>query len=496
MKTQIITLESHDDLISVRDKLSWAKTPRILLVWPKYEKVTLRLLDLKVLQRHAVSLGAQLGLVTRRANVRRDAESLAIPVFDSTAAAQKDLWPLPASKSPRTPRAPRRDLRQIRDDVYEREPAWRTSLVGRIAAFAVGVSAVLAVAGLFVPRATVTLFPESQVQSAIIPVAASESVGLVSITGSVPARKLSVTVSAEQSLATASEIAVPNSKAKGIARFSNLTENEVNIPAGTVIATESDVPIRYVTLHQTLLDPGTDQFVDIPIEALQSGSSGNVPVDQIAAVEGEIGLSISVTNPNLVSGGTDTRLVGATDADRGELREAVIGALDRDAESKLREQITDADVLLMDTFEVSQIIAETYDPPVGQGGKTLVLSMQVEYSARYVSEEDLGELSLAALNLAVPSGFQPFGIPAYRVLDEPASDASGVSRFELEVTRMLLRQTNESQVFSIARGHDPVLAAEELTTRLSLREEPEISLMPAWWPWMPLIPFNISVEAR
>src|SRR5215207_7702582 len=61
MKTQIITLESHDDLISVRDRLSWAKTPRILLVWPKYEKVTLRQVDLKILQRHASSLGAQLG---------------------------------------------------------------------------------------------------------------------------------------------------------------------------------------------------------------------------------------------------------------------------------------------------------------------------------------------------------------------------------------------------------------------------------------------------
>ena len=71
MKTQIITLESHDDLISVRDRLSWAKTPRILLVWPKYEKVTLRQVDLKVLQRHASSLGAQLGLVTRARRDRR-----------------------------------------------------------------------------------------------------------------------------------------------------------------------------------------------------------------------------------------------------------------------------------------------------------------------------------------------------------------------------------------------------------------------------------------
>src|SRR5688500_20307884 len=84
MRTQIITLESHDDLISVRDRMSWAKTPRILLVWPKYEKVTLRQVDLKVLQRHALSLGAQLGLVTRARRVRADAEALKIPVFEST----------------------------------------------------------------------------------------------------------------------------------------------------------------------------------------------------------------------------------------------------------------------------------------------------------------------------------------------------------------------------------------------------------------------------
>ncbi|MDP1545623.1 MAG: hypothetical protein Q8L87_06335, partial [Anaerolineales bacterium] len=173
MKTKIITLESHDDLISVRDKLSWAKTPRILLVWPKYEKVTLRLLDLKVLQRHADSLGAQLGLVTRRANVRRDAESLGIPVFKSTVSAQKDPWAAPAPRTQRTPPPPRRDLRAIRDDVYEKEPAWRTSLLGRVVTFTAGVTAVLALAGLFVPRAAVVLHPETRTESVVIPVSAS-----------------------------------------------------------------------------------------------------------------------------------------------------------------------------------------------------------------------------------------------------------------------------------------------------------------------------------
>ncbi len=106
MKTQIFTLEAHDDLISVRDRLSWAKTPRILLVWPKGEKISLRLLDLKVLQRHADSLGAQLGLVTRRSSVRREAESLGIPVFESTSAAQRETWPTTPPRKQRIPRQP------------------------------------------------------------------------------------------------------------------------------------------------------------------------------------------------------------------------------------------------------------------------------------------------------------------------------------------------------------------------------------------------------
>src|SRR5512146_2372941 len=92
MKTQIIALEAHDDFISVRDRMSWAKSPRILLVWPKYEKITLRAADLRILQQHAATLGAEMGVVTRRGDVRRDAERFGIPVFGSAAAAQRQAW--------------------------------------------------------------------------------------------------------------------------------------------------------------------------------------------------------------------------------------------------------------------------------------------------------------------------------------------------------------------------------------------------------------------
>src|SRR5258708_30276735 len=93
MQLQIIAFESQYALISVRDRMSWAKSPRILIVWPKYEKVKLRPVDLLILKQHARYLGADLGLVTRLASVRRDAQGFRIPIFESTAEAQRAGWP-------------------------------------------------------------------------------------------------------------------------------------------------------------------------------------------------------------------------------------------------------------------------------------------------------------------------------------------------------------------------------------------------------------------
>src|SRR5688572_6690381 len=187
MKTQIITLESHDDLISVRDRMSWAKTPRILLVWPKYEKVMLRQVDLKVLQRHALALGAQLGLVTRARRVSEDAEALRIPVFESTGQAQRVAWPKPRRRR-WARRPPKKDLRQRREEVSagpERE-AWRAHPVVRVGAFLIGVASVLVLVALFIPRAQVILQPESKMQSVVLPVIARPSVDQVFITGTIP----------------------------------------------------------------------------------------------------------------------------------------------------------------------------------------------------------------------------------------------------------------------------------------------------------------------
>src|SRR5262245_61651669 len=190
VKTQIITLESHDDIISVRDRLSWAKTPRILLVWPKFEKVTLRQVDLKILQRHALALGAQLGLVTRTRQVRADAEALGIPVFESTGEAQRVTWPQMRRRRWRR-KKPEKSLREQREHAAAGREAesWRSHAVTRIAAFSAGVLSVLVIVALFIPRAQVNLKSVTKTQTVDLTVNANPAIEAVFITGNIPARE-------------------------------------------------------------------------------------------------------------------------------------------------------------------------------------------------------------------------------------------------------------------------------------------------------------------
>lgn len=493
MKTQIITLASHDDLISVRDKLSWAKSPRVLLVWPKYEKITLRLLDLKVLQRHADSLGAQLGLVTRRLKVRRDAEALGIPVFPSASAAQKKAWPQPVPRTRRIPPPPRKDLRAVRETVYPKEAAWRTSLASRVILFALGVFSVLGLTAIFLPRAELTLFPQMQEQSLLVPVLAGMNFQEVTVTGEVPSRELTLVVGDEQSMAITGFISLPKDRSSGVVRFSNLGISEIEIPVGTVVSSVSGE--KYVTREQIFLAGGVKEFVETPVEAVLPGAQGNVQSEIVTLVEGPLALLVTVTNPEPMTGGTNIRQPGAANSDREALRSELLEEIKKKAEVRLISELKPGDVALIKTLVINEILSEEFDPAAGQPGKSLKLSMQVEFKVNYVASDDLHTLSRKMLDPALPEGFSVVGDPSFEVISE-ASGAEGASRLEVEITRDLLQQLDPLQVFSSIRGRNVDELPLHLKSAFSMRQAPEISVQPDWWPWMPLLPLNISIEAR
>jgi hypothetical protein len=493
MKTQIITLESHDDLISVRDRLSWAKTPRILLVWPKYEKIALRQVDLKVLQRHAASLGAQLGLVTRARRVRADAEALRIPVFESTGQAQRLTWPRPRSRRWAL-RPPRKDLREQRAQVAVPEEGWRVHPVTRVGAFLLGVSSVLVLVALFIPRAQVILHPQSKVQSLVLPVMAGLSVESVFITGNIPAREQRAIVEGTESVAVTGEGVTPQSKARGVVTFRNLTQQAVNIPAGTVVRTAEN--IRFATIRAGEVPAGVDQILELPVEAAESGRAGNVEAETIVVVEGRLGLSLSVVNPEPLTGGREIPSVQASDADRERAKEVLMERLEEEARAQLSRDLNAGDVLFEDTFAVSQIISEVYDPPAGAASTKLTLTMQVEFSALYASASDLSELASLALNASIPSGFRAAEASQelnLKPVTEPILNDDGFLRWTVRAERRIVQQISPVQVTQMIQGIRASQAKTLLEDNLPLNQAPDVQLSPSWWPWVPIVPFRISV---
>ncbi len=491
MKTQIITLESHDDLISVRDRMSWAKTPRILMVWPKFERVSLRQVDLKVLQRHAASLGAQLGLVTRARRVRQDAEALKIPVFESTGQAQRVAWPAPPRRR-WSPRAPRKDLRELREQAFVGEDAWRAHPAVRVGAFLAGVASVLVLVALFIPRAQVVLHPDSKMQSVVLPVVAGPSVESVFITGSIPAHEKRLIVEGSQSVVVTGQAVTPQSKARGVVTFRNLTQQAVTIPAGTVVRTVEN--IRFETSQAGEVAAGVDEVLELPVEAVESGRAGNVEAESIVVLEGRLGLSLSVTNTEPLTGGRETPSLQASDADRGRAREALMKKLESEARSRLGEETDPSDILFEDSFRVSQILSEVYDPPAGAASTRLTLTMQVEFATLYAAASDLTQLASLALNASLPSGFSssPEGLTLSAVT-KPALSTDGFTRWKVRAERRIVRQISYGQVTRLIQGISSSRARALLEEGLPLVAAPEIQLSPSWWPWVPIVPFRISV---
>jgi len=448
-----------------------------------------------VLQQHARYLGADMGLVTHVSNVRRDAEGFGIPVFDSTAAAQRDAWPARRPTSRRDERRVLAKLRPMQAEARAKEAGWRSLPAARIGFFTLGVLAVLAVAGLFLPQAEIKLTPASRQQSIILPVTASESIDSVLITGSVPAHELTFDVTGTQAATIISKLSIPQEKSKGVARFTNLTQLSVTVPAGTVIYSAGQTTVRFVTLNETHLDGKVNSFVEVPIAAVEPGEAGNLPANSIQAIEGNLGLSASVNNPAPTSGGSDRVAVAPSEDDRKRVRDVLLPLLQAKAQQQAGTETGGMDVLLANTVKMAQVLEETYDPPAGAAGTLLTLTMRVEYSAQFVNAVDLTQLAEAALNASMPAGFVPARETlTFHLSGSPVLDEAGASHFDLQVERQVLRQVDTSRANALVRGLSPEAAAHVLQSELALSEAPELHLSPSWWPWLPLIPFRISIQ--
>jgi hypothetical protein len=495
MKTQIIELDIHDDVTSVRDKMSWTKAERILLVFPPRSRILPRPLDLLLLQRHAASLGADLAIVSQDNDKRRSAEELAIPAFARVESAKRKSWVREKASQKPVRREEHPDLHQLRTETFHREPAWHSYFWFRFGFFTLAVLSILVVLSLFIPSATILLKPASGLQSLTLTIHASREVTSVSLAGTLPALLSSLTVEQSKTAQATGTVGVPDARASGLATFRNLTSTQVSIPTGTVIRTQSNPSVRFATTTDVVVAAGIDKTLDVPIQAVEAGTTGNLPADALVSFEGELGTRLAVTNSSPTKGGSDKSAPIQTTADRSNLREVLMSEILGQCGTNFHQTFTQGDVYFPDTLVVSQILSETFFPAADQSGDTLSLTLRVQCQAQYATRKDLDTLAKMALDASLPGGYSPSSTELTESpTSSPITDAGGVTSWAMQVQRRLQARLNPLMVIQSSAGRKPVDAIGQLKKSLALDEAPVIHINPYWWPWMPLIPLRITVS--
>lgn len=92
----------------------------------------------------------------------------------------------------------------------------------------------------------------------------------------------------------------PSEKSVGTVLFTGNDGTEV--PTGTEVSTNGELPIYFVTTSATTITGGT---ASAPVEAKEAGASGNVATNTVVLTTGNITGITSVTNPSAFEGGVD-----------------------------------------------------------------------------------------------------------------------------------------------------------------------------------------------
>ncbi len=66
----------------------------------------------------------------------------------------------------------------------------------------------------------------------------------------------------------------------------------------------------------------------------------------------------------------------------------------------------------------------------------------------------------------------------------------------MRAERRIVQQIQTAQVTQMVQGFGAWNAVSALEENLPLADAPVIALSPSWWPWMPIVPFRISVVTR
>jgi Baseplate J-like protein len=496
VKTQIIQLNKNDDYISVRDKMSWSQTGRILLVWPREGHVLETRLELNLVKRHANTLGAQLALVSQSSEARLIAQEIGIPVFNSLRLAQDSHWRMGKPKN--------LDLQLIETHtrreylgklIHSQSISWLKHPTTRLICFGISVLALFILAIFILPSAKLELTPTTDTQSIILSITTDPSQKTINLsTGSLPVYTQEVVVEGRDSLKTTGTVIIPDQAAIAGLRFTNSSNQKIDIPVGTVVTTLGSDPIRYITSHNNSITVEPGESVTLSAHAILPGASGNLPANSLVAIEGDLGLELTVINPSATYGGSDAPVPAPNNQDLRVLRERLHENLAKAALAEIQSKLPSEDMIISPSVKIIETLEEKYTPGVGEPGKKLDLAMRLMFQIQVVSGEVLRSLVIPIMDANLSSRYT--SIPdtlELKSLTTPTLGEDGKTQWSLQAQRKVQSVIAANQVVDKVKGLSIPLAIEILNDTFTLNGQTQITLKPRWWPRLPFLSMRIEV---
>jgi hypothetical protein len=507
---QIIEIEEHDDIHSIRDRLDTAQSKRVALVLP-WDCAALRSqVDLQVVQRYAAASGMEIAIVSPEGEIRTAAREVGLPAFRSASTAQrKQTWSRPHADDdelkPWTPsRRKRREAQRAaieRDQAdaqaRRRHPAW---IAVKIGIFVLALLVVVFAAAAIVPSAQITLVPQStRITADITVIADPEAEEVDLMTGHIPTREVTAVVREALTIPTTGKKGLPDTRATGRVVFINqLNTPPARISQGTMVRTSaSGQAVRFILMSDVEVPAGIGAQAEGQVEAVEPGTRGNVDANLINEVEGMAALAVRVTNPEPVGGGGDREVRAVDAADHETAREQIRPLLREKALAQMQAELGPGEFIIPESLS-GNILDSTFDAQPSEQADQVTLVMRVEYTAQAAKSEDANSLAFAALKAQTPPDYQliPQGMTFERGDAIPVSDAENLYQFPMRSTGFASASLDVNKAIQAITGKPLEAALESLQADLPLKKAPEITVFPKWFPALPWLIFRIQAEVN
>ncbi|MEO6888976.1 MAG: baseplate J/gp47 family protein [Ktedonobacteraceae bacterium] len=296
-------------------------------------------------------------------------------------------------------------------------------------------------------------------------------------------------------------------KARGVVNFTNKGTQQLVIPTGTIIATQSGV--QFQTTAEPLISPGSSY--PVPVEALDAGVNGNVAANTITVIPQAslakmqaTAAKVSATNPAPTGGGGvgNAAVVTQHDLDAAKTK------LDPQAQAAfttwLTQHVQPGDV------QGKPIQQETASasPAPGQVApdKTFAATLHLRATILVVRAADIQAAARARLNTDAPTQRPNYAlvpqqpITIEKIKATPARDGQSIS-LSFTATGQIAPLVNEQEIIGSLSGKPKSQALDDLNAYLAAHTgghidttKTSINIQPGFFPLMPLLAGHIHIH--